>query len=93
MFPTNEISQKDVYDFFRQFARNCTVCGRSEWKVTDIDRAAVELIAAKDGLEYVQDPHKIPCCACICDHCGYVNLHAIEPIYRWVKNQRKAHEA
>jgi|GEM_PF-1525532 len=90
MYP--HISQKDVYDFFRQFTRVCSVCGATDWMVTDFDVPAVTLIAAKDGQEYLVPPKEIPCCACICDRCGYVNLHAIGPIEKWIQLQKKSEQ-
>jgi len=84
-FRGTKVTLADVYEFVAKRIKDdhiCESCGASEWGVVFADGAIGLGIPAFPFV--VEDPTFIPIYFLVCDECGFMRGHAIQPIAKMV---------
>lgn len=69
---------------------SCPRCNDSQWTVSEFLRIDVQATMARDTTQRTT----IPAIMVVCEHCGFISQHALQPLGVWSdttpKNQSKA---
>ena len=60
-------------------AGGCPRCDDSQWTVSEYSRIDVQATSARDG----ESGATIPAVMIVCQHCGYIAQHALQPLGLW----------
>jgi hypothetical protein len=67
-------------------AGSCPRCDDSQWTVSEYSRIDVQATSARHGASGVS----IPAVMIVCQHCGFIAQHALQPLGLW-RNQATIH--
>ena len=60
-------------------AGSCPRCNDSQWTVSEYSRIDVQETAARDSAHRTT----IPAVMIVCEHCGFIAQHALQPLGLW----------
>lgn len=60
-------------------AGSCPRCNDSQWTVSEFSRIEVQASMERDTLERTT----IPVAMIVCEHCGFISQHALQPLGIW----------
>jgi hypothetical protein len=60
-------------------AGSCPRCNDSQWTVSEFARIDVQATMERDSLERTT----IPAIMIVCEHCGFISQHALQPLGVW----------
>lgn len=85
------INSKDALRFLRQHTKNrshCPICNGHRWVVT------LTATGKYGGIPFMDDDRNsapsgrnLPVFFTICNSCGYVNLHSLYVLHRWLESE------
>jgi len=70
-------------------AGSCPRCNDSQWTVSEFLRIDVQATMARDTTQRTT----IPAIMVVCEHCGFISQHALQPLGVWPDSAPKAHRA
>lgn len=71
--------QKVISALKARGAGSCPRCDDSQWTVSEYSRIEVQDTSARDGAHGVT----IPAVMIVCQHCGFIAQHALQPLGLW----------
>lgn len=60
-------------------AGSCPRCRNSKWMVSEFSRIEVQATMERD----TDEKTTIPAIMIVCDHCGFISQHALQPLGIW----------
>jgi hypothetical protein len=63
-------------------AGSCPRCNDSQWMVSEFSRIDVQATMDRDSHERTT----IPAIMIVCEHCGFISQHALQPLGVWPDN-------
>jgi hypothetical protein len=63
-------------------AGSCPRCRDSQWTVSEFSRIEVQATMERDSVERTT----IPAVMIVCEHCGFISQHALQPLGIWPNN-------
>jgi hypothetical protein len=68
-------------------AGSCPRCRDSQWTVSEYSRIEVQATMERDSVERTT----IPAIMIVCEHCGFISHHALQPLGVWPHTAPEIH--
>ena len=81
--------QKIITALKARGAGSCPRCDDSQWTVSEYSRIEVQETSARDA----SGTATIPAVMIVCQHCGFIAQHALQPLGLWSHEMTMSHNA